>query len=61
MFIIEVQMRIMIPFIGDTLSDHFGRAQDFVVYEIENSTIKDTKFCNALEHQEGTFSVWVKS
>ncbi|OSS41645.1 hypothetical protein DESAMIL20_1198 [Desulfurella amilsii] len=54
-------MRIMIPFIGDTLSDHFGRAQDFVVYEIENSTIKDTKFCNALEHQEGTFSVWVKS
>jgi predicted Fe-Mo cluster-binding NifX family protein len=61
MFIMEVKMRIMIPLIGDTLSEHFGRAQNFVVYEIENSTIKDTKIYNAPEHQEGSFPAWVKS
>ncbi|MGE4546951.1 MAG: NifB/NifX family molybdenum-iron cluster-binding protein [Desulfurella sp.] len=54
-------MKVMIPLIGEVLSEHFGRAQRFVIYEIENGVVKDKKFYDSIEHQEGAFPAWAKS
>jgi predicted Fe-Mo cluster-binding NifX family protein len=54
-------MKVMIPLIGEVLSEHFGRAQRFVIYEIENGVVKDKQFYDSIEHQEGAFPAWAKS
>ncbi|WP_291492922.1 NifB/NifX family molybdenum-iron cluster-binding protein [Desulfurella sp.] len=54
-------MKVMMPLVGDILSEHFGRAQRFVIYEIENGVVKDKKFYDAIEHFEGAFPSWAKS
>ncbi len=51
----------MIPLAGDMLSEHFGRAEKFVIYEIENVDVKDKKIYNSIKHQEGSFPAWAKS
>ncbi len=54
-------MKVMIPLVGDVLSEHFGRAEKFVIYEIENGVVKDKKIYDSIEHQEGSFPAWAKS
>ncbi len=54
-------MKVMIPLVDNTLSEHFGRAEKFVIYEIENSVVKDKKIYDSIEHQEGSFPAWAKS
>ncbi len=54
-------IRVVVPMIGDELSEHFGHAEKFGFFEIENGKILSLEIEPAPEHFEGSFPQWVKS
>lgn len=54
-------MKIMLPLVGEILSEHFGRAERFVIYEIKNGVVASKNIYESVEHQEGSFPAWAKS
>ncbi len=54
-------IRVAVPMIGDRLSEHFGHAEKFGFFEIEDGKVLAVEIEPAPEHFEGSFPQWVKS
>lgn len=53
-------IRVAVPMMGDKLSEHFGHAEKFAFFEIENGKVLATEIEPAPEHFEGSFPQWIK-
>jgi predicted Fe-Mo cluster-binding NifX family protein len=54
-------MRIAMPVERDILSAHFGHAEKFVFFDVEDGKILSTEITSTPEHMEGSFPDWIKS
>ena len=52
-------MRIAIPVVNKKLSVHFGHAEKFYFFDIENKKIKNNEILNPPVHDVGTIPKWV--
>lgn len=57
-----MEKRVAIPAIGEMLNEHFGRAQIFKVFQIDNENLLDEKIVNikGLEHQAKEIATLLK-
>ncbi len=53
-------IRIAMPVIGEKLSEHFGHAEKFVFFDVEDGKITTTEIIPAPQHIEGSFPQWIK-
>ena len=53
--------RVILPLAGGMFSSHFGRAENFAVYEIEDGKVLKKEVVPTPSHVEGAFPDWVKS
>ncbi len=53
--------RIAMPVEQDKLSPHFGHAEKFLFFDIEDGKILSTEITPTPEHMEGSFPEWIKS
>jgi ATP-binding protein involved in chromosome partitioning len=53
-------MRIAIPVTGGVLSPHFGRCEEFVLFDVENGEVKNRESLVPPPHEPGAFPAWLK-
>ncbi len=53
--------RVAIPVEGEILSPHFGHADKFMFFDIDDGKIVSTEITPTPEHMEGSFPDWIKS
>ncbi len=55
-------MRIAVPMIQGRFSDHFGGAEGFGLFEVEerSKTVVSKAFCVAPPHEHGAFPQWLR-
>ncbi len=53
--------RIAIPVEKNILSPHFGHAEKFLFFDVEDGKIISTEITPTPEHMEGSFPEWIKS
>ncbi len=53
--------KVAIPVLEGKLSPHFGKADKFMFFEIEDGKIMFVEVVPAPEHVEGSFPEWIKS
>lgn len=54
-------VRVAIPVENNMLSPHFGHAENFLFFDIEDGKILSTEITPTPEHMEGSFPEWIKS
>ena len=52
---------VLLPLSGEMFSTHFGRADSFALYKVENEKILEKNILPTPAHVEGSFPDWVKS
>jgi len=53
-------MRIAIPVTGGLVSPHFGRCEEFVLFDVEDGEIKNRASLIPPPHEPGAFPAWLK-
>ncbi len=53
-------MKIAIPVENNLLSQHFGHAEKFLFFDVEDGKIISTEIAPTPEHMEGSFPEWIK-
>lgn len=53
-------MRIAIPVTGGVVSPHFGRCEEFVLFDVENGEVKNRASLVPPPHEPGAFPAWLK-
>ncbi len=56
----EMPIRIAMPVIGDRLSEHFGHAEKFMFFDVEDGKVVAIEIVPAPEHMEGSYPQWIK-
>jgi predicted Fe-Mo cluster-binding NifX family protein len=51
--------KVAIPMLEDQLCPHFGRAQSFIIYTLENKNITEKKDLLAPTHEPGVYPDWI--
>ena len=53
-------MRIAIPVTGGLVSPHFGRCEEFVLFDVEDGELKNRASLVPPPHEPGAFPAWLK-
>lgn len=53
-------MRIAVPVTGGTISPHFARCEEFVLFDVENGEVKNRVSVTPPPHDRGVFPKWLK-
>ncbi len=53
-------MRIAIPVTDGLVSPHFGRCEEFVLFDVENGELKNRASLVPPPHEPGAFPAWLK-
>ncbi len=53
-------IRVAMPVVGNRLSEHFGHAEKFLFFDIEDGKITAMEIVPAPEHIEGSYPQWIK-
>jgi predicted Fe-Mo cluster-binding NifX family protein len=56
-----VIIKVAMPVENNLLSPHFGHAEKFLFFDIEDGKILSTEITPTPEHMEGSFPEWIKS
>ncbi len=54
-------IKVAMPVEKDKLSPHFGHAEKFMFFDIEDGKVLATEITPTPEHMEGSFPEWIKS
>lgn len=54
-----MKQKIAIPLTNNQLSNHFGKAEYFQIFETENNSIIDTMMIKAPPHEHGKLPQWI--
>ncbi len=54
-------IKVAMPVEQNALSPHFGHAEKFMFFDIEDGKILATEITPTPEHMEGSFPEWIKS
>ncbi len=54
-------IKVALPVENNKLSEHFGHAERFMFFDIEEGKIISTEITQTPEHIEGSFPQWIKS
>jgi predicted Fe-Mo cluster-binding NifX family protein len=53
-------MRIAIPVTGGLISPHFGRCEEFLLFDVENGEVKSRDSVVPPPHEPGAFPAWLR-
>jgi len=53
-------MRVAIPVTGGLVSPHFGRCEEFVLFDLEGGDVQNRTCVQPPPHEPGAFPAWLK-
>ncbi len=53
-------MKVAVPIEDGKLCNHFGRAPEFAIFEIDNGAVVKTEFLSPPRHEPGAFPKWIQ-